>query len=157
MLKRFSYYLLSVVFLAGITACGGKSHDHLDHDHDHEHAEETEHHDHDSEEHDHDAKGAHTDEIILSPEKARAAGVKVEEVKPGMFHGVIHTSGKVMSASCDETTVVATISGRVQYKNHVSEGLKVAAGTTLFSITSAGMQLADGDPVQRSRIDYERA
>ena len=157
MLKRFSYYLLSVVFVAGMVACGGKSHDHLDHDHDHEHAEETEHHDHDSEEEGHDAKGAHTDEIILSPEKARAAGVKVEEVKPGVFHGVIHTSGKVMSASCDETTVVATISGRVQYKNHVSEGLKVAAGTTLFSITSAGMQLADGDPVQRSRIDYERA
>ena len=164
MLKRFSYYLLSVVFVAGITACGGKSHDH---DHDHDHGEETEQHDHDheadhdhdhdSEEEGHDAKGAHTDEIILSAEKARAAGVKVEEVKPGVFHGVIHTSGKVMSASCDETTVVATISGRVQYKNHVSEGLKVAAGTTLFSITSAGMQLADGDPVQRSRIDYERA
>lgn len=157
MLKRFSYYLLTVVFVAGMVACGGKSHDHLDHDHDHEHAEETEHHDHDSEEEGHDAMGAHTDEIILSAEKARAAGVKVEEVKPGVFHGVIHTSGKVMSASCDETTVVATISGRVQYKNHVSEGLKVAAGTTLFSITSAGMQLADGDPVQRSRIDYERA
>jgi ABC-type Zn2+ transport system substrate-binding protein/surface adhesin len=74
MLKRFSYYLLSVVFVAGMVACGGKSHDHLDHDHDHEHAEETEHHDHDSEDHDHNARGAHTDEIILSPEKARAAG-----------------------------------------------------------------------------------
>ena len=81
MLKRFSYYLLSVVFVAGITACGGKSHDH---DHDHEHGEETEQHDHDHEadhDHDHDskeeghdAKGAHTDEIILSVEKARAAG-----------------------------------------------------------------------------------
>lgn len=81
----------------------------------------------------------------------------MEEVKPSTFHGVIHTSGKVMSASCDETTVVATISGRVQYKNHVSEGLKVASGTTLFSITSAGMQTAEGDPVQRARIDYERA
>ena len=141
MLRRITYYLLSVVFVAGMVACGGKSHDHLDHDHDHEHAEETEHHDHDSEEEGLEAKGAHTDEIILSPEKARAAGVKVEEVKPGMFHGVIHTSGKVMSASCDETAVVATISGRVQYKNHVSEGLK----------------MADGDPVQRARIDYERA
>ena len=164
MLRRISYYLLSLVFVAGMVACGGKSHDHLDHDHDHEHAEETEHHDHDAEEAgmgvedaDHGAKGAHADEIILSVEKARAAGVKVEEIKPGMFHGVIHTSGKVMSASCDETAVVATISGRVQYKNHVSEGLKVAAGTTLFSITSAGMQMADGDPVQRARIDYERA
>ena len=159
MLKRFSYYLLSVVFVCGMAACGGKSHDHLDHDHDHEHSEETEQHDHDSEaeEAGNKAKEAHTDEIILSPEKARAAGVKVEEVKPGTFHGVIHTSGKVMSASCDETAVVATISGRVQYKNHVSEGLKVAAGTTLFSITSAGMQMADGDPVQRARIDFERA
>ena len=159
MLKRFSYYLLTVVFVCGMAACGGKSHDHLDHDHDHEHSEETEQHDHDSEaeEAGNKAKEAHADEIILSPEKARAAGVKVEEVKPGTFHGVIHTSGKVMSASCDETAVVATISGRVQYKNHVSEGLKVAAGTTLFSITSAGMQMADGDPVQRARIDFERA
>ena len=164
MLRRISYYLLSLVFVAGMVACGGKSHDHLDHDHDHEHAEETEQHDHNAEEADleakeagSEAKGAHADEIILSVEKARAAGVKVEEIKPGMFHGVIHTSGKVMSASCDETAVVATISGRVQYKNHVSEGLKVAAGTTLFSITSAGMQMADGDPVQRARIDYERA
>ncbi len=75
MLRRITYYLLSVVFVAGMVACGGKSHDHLDHDHDHEHAEETEHHDHDSEEEGHEAKGAHTDEIILSPEKARAAGV----------------------------------------------------------------------------------
>lgn len=164
MLRRISYYLLSLVFVAGMVACGGKSHDHLDHDHDHEHAEETEHHDHDAEgagmgveDADHGATGAHADEIILSVEKARAAGVKVEEIKAGMFHGVIHTSGKVMSASCDETAVVATISGRVQYKNHVSEGLKVTAGTTLFSITSAGMQMADGDPVQRARIDYERA
>ena len=100
MLKRFSYYLLSVVFVCGMAACGGKSHDHLDHDHDHEHSEETEQHDHDSEaeEAGNKAKEAHTDEIILSPEKARAAGVKVEEVNPGTFHGVIHTSGKVMSA-----------------------------------------------------------
>lgn len=157
MLKRITYYLLSAVFVAGMNACGGHSHDHLDHDHDHDHAEEAEQHDHQAEEKGHEGKGAHTDEIILTPEKARAAGVTVEEVKPGVFHGVIHTSGKVMSASCDETTVVATISGRVQYKNHVSEGLKVGAGTTLFSITSAGMQAADGDPVQRARIDYERA
>jgi RND family efflux transporter MFP subunit len=166
MIRRISYYLLSAVFVAGMSACGGNAHDghdHADHehaahdhDHDHEHSE-AEGHDHEAELAGKEAKGAHADEIILSAEKARAAGVKVEEVKPSTFHGVIHTSGKVMSASCDETTVVATISGRVQYKNHVSEGLKVASGTTLFSITSAGMQTAEGDPVQRARIDYERA
>lgn len=117
-------------------SCGHKGHDH-------EEGEAEEHH--------------HHDEIVLSAEKAKAAGVRVETVKPGTFHGVIHTSGKVMAASCDETTVVATISGRVGYKGHVSEGLKVANGTTLFTITSAGMQVADGDPVQRARIDYEKA
>ena len=147
MLKK-SFYCLSLFALAVcMAACGSKGHDH-----DHDHEDETEQHAGEAGD-DHD----HGDEIILTPEKARAAGVKVETIMPGTFHGVIHTSGKVLSASCDETTVVATISGRVSYKNHVSEGLKVAGGTALFSITSAGMQVADGDPVQRARIDYERA
>ena len=147
MLKK-SFYCLSLFVLAmGMAACGSKGHDH-----DHDHEDETEQHAGEAGD-DHD----HGDEIILTPEKARAAGVKVETIMPGTFHGVIHTSGKVLSASCDETTVVATISGRVSYKNHVSEGLKVAGGMPLFSITSAGMQVADGDPVQRARIDYERA
>ena len=143
MLKK-SFYCLSLFVLAVcMAACGSKGHDH---------EEETEQHAGEAGD-DHD----HGDEIILTPEKARAAGVKVETIMPGTFHGVIHTSGKVLSASCDETTVVATISGRVSYKNHVSEGLKVTGGMQLFSITSAGMQVADGDPVQRARIDYERA
>lgn len=147
MLKK-SFYCLSLFVLAVcMAACGSKGHGH-----DHDHEDETEQHAEEAGD-DHD----HGDEIILTPEKARAAGVKVETIMPGTFHGVIHTSGKVLSASCDETTVVATISGRVSYKNHVSEGLKVAGGMQLFSITSAGMQVADGDPVQRARIDYERA
>ena len=147
MLKK-SFYCLSLFVLAVcMAACGSKGHDH-----DHDHEDETEQHAGEAGD-DHD----HGDEIILTPEKARAAGVKVETIMSGTFHGVIHTSGKVLSASCDETTVVATISGRVSYKNHVSEGLKVAGGMQLFSITSAGMQVADGDPVQRARIDYERA
>ena len=146
MLKK-SFYCLSLFILAlGMAACGSKNHDH-------DHEEETEQHaGEDAHDHDHDG-----DEILLTPEKAKAAGVQVETIMPGTFHGVIHTSGKVLSASCDETTVVATISGRVANKNHVSEGLKVANGAALFSITSAGMQVADGDPVQRARIDYERA
>lgn len=147
-MQKKSFYCLSLFVLAVcMAACGSKGHDH-----DHDHEDETEQHAGEAGD-DHD----HGDEIILTPEKARAAGVKVETIMPGTFHGVIHTSGKVLSASCDETTVVATISGRVSYKNHVSEGLKVAGGMPLFSITSAGMQVADGDPVQRARIDYERA
>ena len=135
---------------ACIAACGHHAHA----DGEGSHAHETEEAGHEGHGH---ADQDHGDEIILEPEKARAAGVKVETVKPANFHGVIHTSGKVMAASCDETTVVATISGRVAHMGHVSEGLKVAGGTTLFSITSAGMQVADGDPVQRAKIDFERA
>ena len=147
MLKKSFYFLSLFIFTMGLAACGSKGHDQG-----HDHEDETEQHAGEAGD-DHD----HGDEIILTPEKARAAGVKVETIMPGTFHGVIHTSGKVLSASCDETTVVATISGRVSYKNHVSEGLKVTGGMQLFSITSAGMQVADGDPVQRARIDYERA
>lgn len=128
--------LLFVAIVTVFVACGHKGHDHE--------AEEADEHN-------------HGDEIVLEPEKAKAAGVTVETVAPGIFHGVIHTNGKVMAASCDETTVVATISGRVNYKDHVSEGLKVANGTTLFTITSAGMQVAEGDPVQRAKIDFEKA
>lgn len=131
-----------------LTAC-----DHEHHDHDHHHEEEIGPHDEDEgEEHHHRHDG-----ITLAPEKAKAAGVVAEVIEPGTFHGVIHTSGKVMSASCDETTVVATISGRVTHTGHISEGMAVKAGTTLFAITSAGMQVADGDPVQRARIEYEKA
>lgn len=137
MIVRKPFYFFLLALCVALASCSSKT------GNDHEEGEAEEHHDH--------------DEIVLSPDKAKAAGVKVEVVKPGTFHGVIHTSGKVMAASCDETTVVATISGRVGYKGHVSEGLKIASGTTLFTITSAGMQVADGDPVQRARIEYERA
>lgn len=136
-MKYFSLLLAAATMLAG---CG----EHHDHDHEgHVHEESAEHH--------------HADEIILAPEKAEAAGVVVETIVPGTFHGVIHTSGKVMSASCDETTIVATISGRVALSGHLSEGMSVQSGTALFTITSAGMQVEDGDPVQRARIEYEKA
>ncbi len=143
-------YIKSISLALALTfsACSDHNHDH-DHDHEHEHELEisakTE------------VSATHTDEIILEYEKAKAAGVEVETVSRGKFHGVIHTSGKVISASCDETAVVATISGRVAYRTHVSEGMKIASGATMFAITSADMQVADGDPIERARIEYERA
>lgn len=142
--KQIVSTLFAAFFLAAVTSalvgCGG-SHDH-DHDGETEEQKEKEH---------------HHDGIVLTPEKAKAAGVAVETIRPATFHGIIHTSGKVLSASCDETTVVATISGRVSHKGHVSEGMAIASGATLFTITSAEMQVADGDPVARARIDYEKA
>lgn len=119
------------------------------------------HDDHDGHKHEHTEgkadKHDHADEILLEAEKAKAAGVTTERVRKTDFHGVIHTSGTVMAASCDETTVVATISGRIGQTGHISEGMRVNDGMTLYTITSADMQMAEGDPIQHARLTYEQA
>lgn len=132
------------MLMIGLTSCGHHSHK------EHDGHEGNVHEDASHEQHHHDG-------ITMDPQKAKAAGVLVETVKHGDFHGVIHTSGMVMGASCDETTVVATITGRVGHSGHLSEGVRVSSSEHLFTITSAGMQVEDGDPVQRARIAYEKA
>jgi len=133
-----------------LISCGS----HHDGDHDendgHDHGKELLSHD------DEDGEG-HSDEIVLEAAKAKAAGIEVEKIQPEAFHGVIHTSGSVLAASCDETTVVATISGRVGQTGHISEGMKIESGMKLFSLTLGDIQVADGDPIQRARIAYEKA
>ena len=127
-----------------LAACHSKEHDHEHEGHHHE-SEMTE------------GEHKHGDEIVLEAAKAKAAGVKVERITPSSFHGVIHTSGSVMAASCDETTVVATTNGRVGQTEHISEGMKISAGMKLYTLTSGDMLMADGDPVQHARIAYEQA
>lgn len=116
-------------------------------------------HDHDEEMHDHEADG-HDHEhapgmIVLALEKARAAGVVVECVERGTFHDVIETSGSITAASCDETTIVATVSGVVSHARHISEGMAIGRGTVVYYVSSAGLQ--EGDVAQRARIAYMAA
>lgn len=140
----------------------GHDHDHEGHDHEgHNH----EGHDHDHEGHDHkheghnhgsEAKESHaggSDEIILPPAKAQAAGVESSIVEPGVFHQVIKTSGQVLAAQGDESVAVATVAGVVSFKGKVVEGMSVSKGMTLVVLSSKNM--ADGDPVQKARIAYE--
>lgn len=136
-----------------------EGHNHDDHEHEgHNHAEH-EGHDHGSHEgHDHShgkesAPAAHSDEIILPPAKAQAAGVKSSIIQPGTFHQVIKTSGQVMAAQGDESVAVATVAGVVSFRGQVIEGMSVSKGTPLVNLSSKNM--ADGDPVQRARIAYE--
>lgn len=133
-MNRYYILLLSILLIA---SCKHAGHDHGDE------AQESGHH--------------HGEGIELSPEKARMSGVVSKRITKAPFAGVIHTSGKVMAASCDETTIVATISGRITHTHHISEGMHVEQGTPLFTITSADMQVAEGDPVQRARIKMEKA
>lgn len=140
----------------------GHDHDHEGHDHEgHNH----EGHDHDHEGHDHkheghnhgsEVKESHaggSDEIILPPAKAKAAGVKSSVVEPGVFHQVIKTSGQVLAAQGDESVAVATVAGVVSFKGKVVEGMSVSKGMPLVVLSSKNM--ADGDPVLKARIAYE--
>lgn len=169
-MKQTLYIALSLV-LSVSTGCGSRSahtHDHDGHDHDHDH--ETEHihsdgddHDHDDHDHDHDHDGhdhGHKEEhgpdvIVLAPEKAKASGVKADTVSAGTFNSVIKTSGRVMPASGDETTVSATVGGIVKFNRPLTEGAEIGRGTPVVTISTAS--LPDGDIVRRTRIAYEQA
>ena len=154
-----------LAFLLG--ACGnheGHNHEHDGHDHEaegHNHQEEAAHghEDHEHEGHNHEAEAkshaGHSDEIILSKEKAAAAGVKAEVIQPGTFYNVITTSGHILAAQGDETVVTANVAGIVSFDRPVTEGMQVSKNGTLFTLVSEHLQ--DGDPVKRARIAYETA
>lgn len=154
-----------LAFLLG--ACGnheGHNHEHDGHDHEaegHNHQEEAAHghEDHEHEGHNHEAEAeshaGHSDEIILSKEKAAAAGVKAEVIQPGTFYNVITTSGHILAAQGDETVVTANVAGIVSFNRPVTEGMQVSKNGTLFTLVSEHLQ--DGDPVKRARIAYETA
>jgi RND family efflux transporter MFP subunit len=158
---------MGVIGLFLLGSCNSKSgeghnheteeHAHAGHDHEgHDHKNEGPgHHHDDGHHHGEEAVAAHSDEIILPPAKAQAAGVAVNTVEPGVFNQVIKTSGQVMAAQGDESVAVATVAGVVSFHGKVIEGMSVGKGTPLVVLSSKNM--ADGDPVQRARIAYETA
>lgn len=93
-----------------------------------------------------------SDDIILSEDKAKLAGVEVQTVSRGVFHDVIKTSGSITAASCDETTIVATVPGIVAHTQHISEGMSLSRGATIYYISSDKLQ--DGDQAARVRLAY---
>ena len=138
----------------------GHDHSHAAHNHEaHNHAEEAHNHDahahhgHDhSHGHDH---GVNPDEIMLAPEKAKAAGVASEVIQPKTFRQVIKTSGEVQAAQGAESVVVANVAGVVSFQRAVTEGMQVGKGATIMTISASKLQ--DGDPAERARIAYETA
>ena len=147
----------------------GHNHDHDGHNHDHSkdahaghnHAHEAkatkaDAHAHEGHSHDHGHDhGSNPDEIILAPEKAKAAGVASEEIQPKSFRQVIKASGEVQAAQGNESTIVANVSGVVSFQRSVTEGMQVGKGATIMTISASKLQ--DGDPAERARIAYEAA
>lgn len=163
-----------------LPGCGGHAgHDHDGHSHDghedacdnhdahdgHDHASHSEaeaHGDHGETAGDH-GNGAHGNEIILTPEQARAAGVKVEAIQPTEFHAAYATSGQLLAGQGAEQTVAATADGIVHYANaSIAEGTHIGKGQTIATLSARDLQ--DGDAVSKAgaayeaaRSDYERA
>lgn len=149
LLSGYSPYILISLILT-LISCGG--HDHSGHDHDgHDHSAESA--EHQAEEH--GEGNQHSDEIILEPAKAKAAGVVVDVVTPSVFSEVIPTAGKILNSSADEATVVATQPGIVTLSRPWAVGMAVNAGSTLFTISQS--KLPEGDLAKRARIDLDKA
>ncbi len=138
-----TYFFWGAGVLLSLTAC--HSHHHGEEVHAHETEVTTQ----------EDGHHHHVDEIVLSAEKAKAAGLVVETVNPRRFQQVIRSGGHLLNAQGQETTVVAATSGVVRFTRSIVSGMSVSQGDLLFTLSSDRIQ--DGDPVERARIVYERA
>ncbi|MDR0976528.1 MAG: efflux transporter periplasmic adaptor subunit, partial [Prevotellaceae bacterium] len=161
-MKQYLFMGLVGLFLLG--SCNSKSghaheeesvhshegHNHEDHNHDHDG------HNHEGHSHDysHESGDDHgSDEITLTLEKAQAAGVRSEIIEPATFRNVIRTGGRIMAAQGDESTVVASVSGVVSFRNKSTEGAAIGKGATLLTLSSRHM--AEGDQAEKARVAYE--
>ena len=135
---------MALLAMLGLSSC----HSHGE-GHDHDHAEE-EHHE-AAKGHDH-----HSDEIIMTPQQAKSANVKVEEVRAGDFQSTLHVSGLVMTDQSSEVTLVATQAGKVSFaKSLMSDGAPVKAGQRVATILPQNIE--NGDPGAHARVAYEAA
>lgn len=129
--------LLSLILIAALTACGNKTA---------------------SDEHGHEKEGAkevaQSGEIVFSPEQAKAAGVETEVCTASQFASVIRASGEITADQSSESAVVAPSSGIVSL-NGIYSGSPVKQGAKIASVSAKA--IADGDPAERARIEYERA
>lgn len=164
MRKIYLLWVLCAYLLAG---CSGGATKQEEHNHDHEAHEHEEGHDHDHEGHDHEHEGhdhgkeaattaAHSNEIIFKEELAKAVGLQTKAVEPAPFTDVIKTSGSILAAQGDETTVVATVPGIVTFGNlSFVDGAAVRKGQAILSLASN--TLSDGNVAARAKYAYENA
>ena len=157
-------YLVWVIFAYILAGCNGNTAAHGEHEHEaHEHEEGHDHdhegHDHEHEGHDHEHEEAgegHAGEISFKKALAEAVGLQTSKVEPGVFTDVIKTSGRVMAAQGEESTVVATVPGVVTFGNlSFVDGTAVRKGQAILSLASSS--LSDGNVAAKAKYAYENA
>lgn len=180
MKKRNCSIVLYTTFLLLCASCTGghqhhsgqqpseEVHGHRHHEEDHE--EEDAHHPshdehesglHEDVEHDghlhHDSLGEHPDgEIIFTLEQAKEANLQVVEVVAGDFQQVIQASGKIISNSSDEFTIVSPTTGILTLsKSSMAEGKLLKKGEVIAHVSARNM--AEGDVTDRQKLELESA
>ena len=96
----------------------------------------------------------HGDEIVISPGRQAALGIRTAVVSAGEFHEVIRTGGRILSSAGDESTVVAKSEGIISL-NSLSVGSAVGKGARIGTISSR--EIGTGDKLAKARITYETA
>ncbi len=125
---------------------------HSGHDHDHQH--EHNHHDHDHEPVA-ETPEEESDEITLSPDKAKELGVIAQPVKRSDFSEIIKVIGFCNTATTDFSLASASSSGIVTLSKVISLGQTVAKGQIIAKISGVGM--AGGDVNENARIALDVA
>ena len=158
-------YLVWVIFAYILAGCNGNTAAHGEHEHEaHEHEEG---HDHDHEGHDHEHEGhdheheetgeGHAGEIsVLKKHWRKQSDCRRLRLSRVFFTDVIKTSGRVMAAQGEESTVVATVPGVVTFGNlSFVDGTAVRKGQAILSLASSS--LSDGNVAAKAKYAYENA
>ena len=139
------YLILAAMSLLAVAACQNRTDEHA-HDHETEAAAEA---------HEHEGEAAHG-EIVLSPERAREAGVEVETITPGSFRTAIRTSGVLSPAGNGSATISSRTAGILTWSGDTpAPGRRVTDGEVIARVSAGGM--GEGDAVTRAAIAYEAA
>jgi RND family efflux transporter MFP subunit len=188
-MKKFHIvlFIISYLFFIGCGQVSNKDHEahnhteeNTEHAHDHsnhkisenlesENNNSTHIHNHEQEDHSHEEENDHTqtsdsDEHGHTHSSGQHKHNKeslyhVQTIKPGEFHEVVRTSGEIQSLPKNETTLIAPVSGVVQFAdNSVLPGKKVVKNNPLFWIS--GKSVAEGNlfvELQKARADFNQA
>lgn len=114
---------------------------------------------------DNSAKDGNGSEISYLKEQAWKIDFANTLVKLRPFQNVVHTSGQIISAPGDKSTVVAKADGVVKFASaNIVAGASVSRGQALFSLTGGGVTnnidaaiITARSEYNKSKNDYERA
>ncbi len=110
---------------------------------------------HKSEAESHNEDAPHEGEIVIEPDDAQRFGLVTETVKKQDFNDVIKASGRIMSSSSGEATVVSPGPGIVRIANNINVGTEVSNGTRIANV-SPGF-VSGGNPNASARAAVNAA